>query len=251
MTKLSKMTKSKANFDLFQLQPVLVTLSSKSDPLWRDYEQHCLTNSAPSSSAPVTAQVSIAGTPSSYGAPANSSDIEDSLGHMILIKRDVDEPVGVASVSSSSITPPEFSTVFPDSSSGHTKSSTMWEDIASSIKKLDPDHADVLLEATPTNALPPVSTVVSGGDYYQTQQPQYSFTDQHIFSTRLNDEGSGGGAPGAGHPPGSTAPESVEVLYSSTGFDTGHAPNSQHPSTTSNDSEMIQMLEFELTPGMD
>ena len=46
----------------------------------------------------------------------------------------------------------------------------MWEDIASSIKKLDPDHADVLLEAaTPLQALatpttlPPVSTVYYSG----------------------------------------------------------------------------------------
>ena len=70
----------------------------------------------------------------------------------------------------------------------------MWEDIASSIKKLDPDHADVLLEAgaVPGGALPPVSTVVSGNrggaapsEYYQHQpQSSYSanFNDQDIFN---------------------------------------------------------------------
>jgi hypothetical protein len=61
----------------------------------------------------------------------------------------------------------------------------MWEDIASSIKKLDPDHADVLLSTegnTPhlNNALPPVSTVVvstGSGDYYHvaaSHPPQFS-----------------------------------------------------------------------------
>lgn len=70
----------------------------------------------------------------------------------------------------------------------------MWEDIASSIKKLDPDHADVLLEAaaTPTTTLPPVSTVVSGAgsDYYPPPPPQYNanFSESDLFSntTRLS-----------------------------------------------------------------
>ena len=111
---------------------------------------------------------------------------------MILIKRE--EPDhgggggGVAghAPDTTSVTPPEFVTVFPDSSSGSSQyrldgqktSSTMWEDIASSIKKLDPDHADVLLstEGTPhlNNALPPVSTVVvstGSGDYYHVAAP--------------------------------------------------------------------------------
>lgn len=147
-----------------------------------------------------------------------------------------------------SITPPEFNTVFPDSSSSQKTSSTMWEDIASSIKKLDPDHADVLLEAshpTPTTAssstsLPPVSTVVSGGDYYHAQYSTGSFSEQDLFNntTRLNS-----------HEQPSTASNSgtSTVLYSSTptGFENSH----QHPSTTTTsnlaESDMIQMLEFE------
>ena len=97
--------------------------------------------------------------------------------------------------------PNDFTTVFPDSSSSSIvippkSSTTMWEDIASSIKKLDPDHADVLSaldvgghQHSTTATLPPVSTVVSGNasDYYQHQQPPQSaysanFNDQDIFN---------------------------------------------------------------------
>ena len=39
-------------FQIF-FQPVLVTLSSKTDPLWRDYEQQCLTSSDNSSGSTV------------------------------------------------------------------------------------------------------------------------------------------------------------------------------------------------------
>ena len=124
--------------------------------------------------------------PPSYNTPP----IED----MILIKREAGPP------SSDGYTPSEFS--IPDSSTSSVvnvvsqisqKQSTMWEDIASSIKKLDPDHADVLLEAagTPTTSLPPVSTVVSGAsDYYPPPPPQYNanFSESDIFSntTRLS-----------------------------------------------------------------
>ena len=124
--------------------------------------------------------------PPSYNTPP----IED----MILIKREAGPP------SSDGYTPSEFS--IPDSSTSSVvnvvsqisqKQSTMWEDIASSIKKLAPDHADVLLEAaaTPTTSLPPVSTVVSGAsDYYPPPPPQYNanFSESDIFSntTRLS-----------------------------------------------------------------
>ena len=107
------------------------------------------------------------------------SIVEDSLNQMILIKREDDGGVVGGPADTTSVTPPEFTTVFPDSSSSQKSSSTMWEDIASSIKKLDPDHADVLLEATPAsnNALPPVSAVVTAADYYHSPphpQPQFS-----------------------------------------------------------------------------
>ena len=124
--------------------------------------------------------------PPSYNTPP--------IEEMILIKREAGPP------SSDGYTPSEFS--IPDSSTSSVvnvvsqisqKQSTMWEDIASSIKKLDPDHADVLLEAaaTPTTSLPPVSTVVSGAsDYYPPPPPQYNanFSESDIFSntTRLS-----------------------------------------------------------------
>ena len=123
-------------------------------------------------------------TPPSYNTPP----IDD----MILIKREA----GVqSSGSEGGYVASEFS--IPDSSTSsisQKSSSTMWEDIASSIKKLDPDHADVLLEAaaTPTTTLPPVSTVVSGAgsDYYPPPPPQYNanFSESDLFSntTRLS-----------------------------------------------------------------
>jgi len=247
-------------------QPVLVTLSSKTDPLWRDYEQQCLTNSDNSSGSTVAHIL-----PTSYVANSSQNDsiVEDSLNHMILIKRE--EPDhgggggGVAghAPDTTSVTPPEFVTVFPDSSSsssqyrldGQKTSSTMWEDIASSIKKLDPDHADVLLstEGTPhlNNALPPVSTVVvttGSGDYYHVAAPpppQFShanphFSDQDLFPTRLN-------------PTGQVEPGQLQNAqyrldgqspHTTQSFNNSHQ---QHPSTTTStsDSEMIQMLEFE------
>ena len=154
----------------FIFQPVLVTLSSKSDPLWRDYEQQCLTESQTSGN-PVVAGPNLL-SPASFSSQTPEVD-------MILVKTENDGSS-------------DFATVFPDSSSTivpQKSSTTMWEDIASSIKKLDPDHADVLLEAAaPT--LPPVSTVVSGNlsgnaaEYYHQPQSSYSanFNDQDIFN---------------------------------------------------------------------
>ena len=56
-------------------------------------------------------------------------------------------------------------------------STTMWEDIASSIKKLDPDHADVLLVASGSsssgNVLVPTNTSMA----------QHSVTQQNHFTT--------------------------------------------------------------------
>ena len=154
-------------------QPVLVTLSSKSDPLWRDYEQQCLNESQASVTAGAGPNLI---SPASFSSSQNPNEVD-----MILVK-------------SENCSPSDFVTVFPDSSSSNVRdlqapqksSTTMWEDIASSIKKLDPDHADVLLEAAaPT--LPPVSTVVSGNapsEYYHTPQSSYSanFNDQDIFN---------------------------------------------------------------------
>lgn len=231
-------------------QPVLVTLSSKTDPLWRDYEQQCLTSSDTSSGSTVA---HIMAPTSCYNNSSNNSNemVEDQM--QILIKR---EDGVVTMADTTSITPPEFNTVFPDSSSSGKTSSTMWEDIASSIKKLDPDHADVLLEAShhhppstinvssvvaSSTSLPPVSTVVSGGDYYHAQYSTGSFSEQDLFNntTRLNS-----------HEPSTVVvagSNSSTVLYSSTptGFENSH----QHPSTTTTsnlaESDMIQMLEFE------
>ena len=193
-------------------------------------------------------------------------EMDESLNHMILIKREL-EPSEIRGVTMSadttSITPPEFA-VFPDSSSQKT-SSTMWEDIASSIKKLDPDHADVLLEAAPHNTLPPVSTVVSGtvigssqppggsADYY-TPQPHYSASSfntdhhhNHLFattSTRLSGHDSNLG-------PGSNAVnDNLMQTYSTSTPSSSTSFNSHlNPSTTSStsESEMIQMLEFDFT----
>ena len=163
-------------------QPVLVTLSSKADPVWRDYEQQCLTSSDNTSGSTVAHIM----TPPSY----NSPPIED----MILIKREGPAGPTGAPGAPTGYSTSEFS--IPDSSSqiSQKSSSTMWEDIASSIKKLDPDHADVLLEAAGApnaGALPPVSTVVSGGgDYYPPPPPQYNanFSESDLFSntTRLS-----------------------------------------------------------------
>ena len=91
--------------------------------------------------------------PPSYNTPP----IED----MILIKREAGPP------SSDGYTPSEFS--IPDSSTPSVvnvvsqisqKQSTMWEDIASSIKKLDPDCADALQLMTPPSF---TSSNASGG----------------------------------------------------------------------------------------
>lgn len=115
--------------------------------------------------------------PSSYSSATSDGD-------MILIKR---EDCGGVATTAGEATPPDFSTVFPDSStSSGQKSTTMWEDIASSIKKLDPDHADVLLEASTPTSLPPVSTVgggVSADGYYQ-QHYNNSFAEQDLFSSQ-------------------------------------------------------------------
>ena len=54
---------------------------------------------------------------------------------------------------------------------------TMWEDIASSIKKLDPDHADVLLVASSSssnNILVPCSSRISQSDVAQPQPNNFS-----------------------------------------------------------------------------
>lgn len=181
---------------------MLVTLSSKTDPLWRDYEAQCGLTSSDNSSGS-TAIIN----------PGYTSNNDLDLDR-ILIKREDGEKVGVAETSS--ITPPEFSTVFPDSSSH--KSSTMWEDIASSIKKLDPDHADVLLEATPTlnngatpptSSLPPVSTVVSGGGpeyyHYNSNSGQNFTSEQDLFNnTRLNSHSQSNQSSTLLYSPGST-----------------------------------------------
>ena len=60
---------------LFFFQPVLVTLSSKTDPLWRDYEQQCLTSSDNSSGSTVAHIL-----PTSYVTAATSSQ-NDSIGN--------------------------------------------------------------------------------------------------------------------------------------------------------------------------
>ena len=165
----------------FLFQPVLVTLSSKSDPLWRDYERQCLTESQSGAGS---------GNPgpghNNLLSPSFASQNPNEVADMILQVK-TENPSD------------DFTTVFPDSSSSVNppkSSTTMWEDIASSIKKLDPDHADVLSaldvgghQHSTTATLPPVSTVVSGNasDYYQHQQPPQSaysanFNDQDIFN---------------------------------------------------------------------
>ena len=64
---------------------------------------------------------------------------------------------------------------------------SIWEDIASSIKKLDPDHADVLLASTP-NCLEPIPTV------YSTQYVSAnSYNDGYDASMMVHGVNYGGG----------------------------------------------------------
>ena len=78
----------------FYFQPVLVTLSWKSDPLWRDYEQQCLADSQSSGSTVSNGPNLIS--PSSFSSQ-NPNDMD-----MIHVKLE---------------NASDFATVFPDSSS--------------------------------------------------------------------------------------------------------------------------------------
>ena len=79
---------------LFQFQPVLVTLSSKSDPLWRDYEQQCLADSQSSGST-------VSSGPNLISPSSFSSQTPNDMD-MIHVKLE---------------NASDFATVFPDSSS--------------------------------------------------------------------------------------------------------------------------------------
>ncbi len=223
-------------------QPVLVTLSStKSDPLWRDYEQQCLsgtsTVTSPSSAGGGDQVENPAPTMMTQFPPTPQPVGEEILGdpggpthggHMVIIKReDVDFTVSSAPSGASG--------------AGPVVGGTMWEDIASSIKKLDPDHADVLL-ATPTTTnvavLPPVSTVNdhqhhhhqgggAAGDYYPA--PFDPYVEQDLFhNSRLNNQ----------------QQQQSAIVYSNTS-----AAYSGDPSTTT--SEMAHIMDFNHAPSAD
>lgn len=192
-------------------QPVLVTLSSKTDPLWRDYEQHCLSSTSPpvqqaSSSSGVDAgQQPQQGIMTHFPPTEAVSDpqMQQQQQHQhqhtdpstqlppllpVDIKQEIDSNQAVDGF--------EYAKFQPDSSSQRTSqvtsassqhSMSMWEDIASSIKKLDPDHADVLL-ATSSSSLPPVvatdcytSTSSGSMGYQYVSTNAMSFETEEIF----------------------------------------------------------------------
>jgi hypothetical protein len=179
------------------LQPTFITLTSKPDPLWREYElatsaqtyneqqqqqeqQHHIQlhqqqqqqqqqNHQHHQQQQQQQHNQYSRLQQQQHQHSNDDEtIPSAVGRLL------NSPPPTPSLLQPKLSPSELD--HNDAASGSSQSSvsaamSMWEDIASSIKKLDPDHADVLLASTPS-CLDPIPGVYS--NHYNVSSHPYN-----------------------------------------------------------------------------